>query len=98
MTNLIPLLDNVLVEVLEKEKETKSWFALPNWDNEQIGIWKVVAIWPWKMLDSWVISHVDIEEWDIIHFIKYQGNNEIKDWDNKYLVINHNALLAKVKK
>ncbi len=94
MSILIPLEDHVIVETIEEEQTTKSWIVLPDTSKEKPWRGKVVAVWTWKILDSWQRAPMDIKVWDVIYFTKYSPD-EISVDNKKYLVIRHSSILAK---
>ncbi len=94
MTNLKPLWDHVVLEVIEKENETKSGIVLPSKGDEKPSMAKVVAVGPGKQLEDGSRSDMDVEEWDVVVFTKYSPD-EVEVDGNEYLVIKYSSILAK---
>lgn len=96
---LIPLEDHIIVEPIEQEQVTKGWIVLPDTAKDKPQKWRVVAVWPWKILDNWNRWPMDVKVWDIVYFTKYSPDElEVIDekWERKkLLVIRHNSILAK---
>lgn len=87
-----PLHDHVVLEVIEKEKTTKSGIILTTEDKDTTIIAKVVAIGPGKYNNGkYEPMHVSIN--DRVVFKKY-STNEIKIKDNNYLIVKESDILG----
>jgi len=80
-----PLMDRVLVELVEKEKKTESGIIIPDTAKEKPQNGKVVSVGEDVEL---------VQEGDEILFAKYSGN-ELK-FDNKdYIILKEDEILGK---
>ena len=98
MTNLVPIEDHIIVEPMEQETKTAGWILLPDSSKEKPWKWKVVAVWPGKILENWQRSPMDVKFWDLVYFTKYSPDEieMMQEWKSKkYLVIRHSSILAK---
>lgn len=90
---LKPLEDYVLLEPLKEDNKTKSGIILPE-SKEKPNKWKVMAVWPGKILDDGSRWPMDVKEGDIVYFTTYSPDEIEVNW-KKYLVIRHSSLLWK---
>ncbi|BDU50239.1 co-chaperone GroES [Haliovirga abyssi] len=82
-----PLGDRVLVKSVEVEVKTKSGIVLPDTvSKEKPTLGELVAVGDGKLASELNVGQKVI-------FAKYSGT-EIKDNDEKYLILNYNDLLA----
>ena len=91
-----PLADRVLVEPIEKEEITASGIVLPETakENPQEGL--VLAVGPWRLLDSGERAPMSVKVKDRVLYAKYAGT-ELKRDDKKYLILRESDILAKLK-
>lgn len=97
MTNLIPVEDHILVQAVEDEAVSKSWFILPESNKEKPSRGKVVAVGKWKILENGTRAPMDIIVGMTVYFTKYAPDelDLAKDGeDKKYLVVKHSSVLA----
>ena len=89
MNNIEPLGARVLVKVLEQESMTASGIVLPETAKEkpQQGIVEAVGTEDDMM--------TDLQAGDKVLFAKYSGT-EIKQGDEKYLLLNEDDILARI--
>ncbi len=93
--NIKPLADQVLIEPLEKEEQTKGGILLPPeaTDKERPEQGKVVAVGPGKKDSEGKIVPMEIKTGDRVLFTKY-GPNDIKVDDKEYLIAKQEDILA----
>jgi len=93
-----PLADNVLIEPIKQEEQTKGGIILPKTaEKERPEQGKVIAVGPGKRDSSGKIIPVGIKEGDKVLFTKY-GPNEIKVDDKEYLIAKEEDILAIIEK
>lgn len=64
---LHPLEDNIILEKIEEEV-TVIWLILPDDKKNKA---RVVAVWPWKLLESWIRTPIEVKPWDVVYFNKH---------------------------
>lgn len=89
MTNIEPLGARVLVKILEQESMTASGIVLPDTAKEkpQQGIVEAIGT------EEDMVT--DLKEGDKVLFAKYSGT-EIKQGDDKLLLLNEDDVLARI--
>ncbi|MFH1047444.1 MAG: co-chaperone GroES [Patescibacteria group bacterium] len=88
-----PLADRVLVKPLT-ETETKSGIVIPETvEKERPEKGEVIAVGPGKLLKDGNRSPMEVKVGDKVMFKKY-GPDEIKDGDQKLLVIEESDIVA----
>lgn len=97
MMNIKPLEDNILLEVIEEEKVTSAWIVLLDKKEERPSKWVVVAFGEWKVLENGTRWAMDVEKWDVVYFKKHHADEIEVGWVN-YIVVRHNAVIARERK
>ncbi len=87
-----PLLDRVLLEPKENEKETKSGIILPTAAQEKSQIAKVVAVGEGGMIDGNKVE-MQVSVGDSVLYSKYAGTEVTHD-DKKYVIVRQADILA----
>jgi chaperonin GroES len=93
MSNLKPLGDRLIIEVLEEEQVTASGIVLPDSAKEKPQRGRVISVGPGRYEDGKLVP-VDVVEGDEIIFSKY-GGTEVKVEGNEYLILRESDVLAK---
>ncbi|HLD96171.1 MAG TPA: co-chaperone GroES [Patescibacteria group bacterium] len=88
-----PLLDNVLIEPMEREQQLPSGIVIPDTAKEKPQEGKVVAVGPGKMEKGELVK-IDVKVGDRVLYKRY-GGDEIKDMEGKeYLMVSADDILA----
>ncbi|OGC70473.1 co-chaperone GroES [candidate division WWE3 bacterium RIFCSPLOWO2_02_FULL_53_10] len=88
-----PLLNNVLIEPMEREQQLPSGIVIPDTAKEKPQEGKVVAVGPGKM-DHGQLVKPDVKIGDHVLYKRY-GGDEIKDMEGKeYLMVSAEDILA----
>ncbi|OGC60055.1 co-chaperone GroES [candidate division WWE3 bacterium RIFCSPLOWO2_01_FULL_53_14] len=88
-----PLLNNVLIEPMEREQQLPSGIVIPDTAKEKPQEGKVVAVGPGKM-DHGQLVKPDVKIGDHVLYKRY-GGDEIKDMEGKeYLMVSSDDILA----
>jgi len=95
-SNLKPLGDKVIVEVLEAQDRTKGGIILPDTAKEKPQEAKVIAVGSGKTLNSGKVVPPEVKAGDTVLFGKYSGS-EIKVGSKEFLIINQDDILAVIK-
>ncbi|MGI9952291.1 co-chaperone GroES [Moorellaceae bacterium AZ2] len=93
--SLKPLGDRVLVKVVEAEAKTKAGIVLPDTAKEKPQQGEVVAVGPGRVLENGQRVPMEVKQGDRIIFAKYAGT-EIKEREEKYLLVSERDILAVV--
>src|SRR5437773_12323402 len=93
--NLQPLVDRLIIEVLEQEETTGSGIVLPDTAREKPQRGRVLAVGPGGRNDEGEIMPMEVAEGDEIIFSKY-GGTEIKLGTDEVLILRESDVLAKV--
>lgn len=93
MNKLIPLWENILVQVVPQESVSALGIILPD-SNEKPGYGTVIAVWEDKQLDNGTISKPQVSIWDVVYFTKYSPD-EVEVDGEPYLIIKASSILAK---
>ncbi|MFH1388973.1 MAG: co-chaperone GroES [Patescibacteria group bacterium] len=88
-----PLLDNILIEPLERERQTASGIVIPDSAKEKPQEGKVVATGPGKPNDAGVFIKPQVKVGDTVIYKKW-GGNEIKIAGKDYLIVKEEDILA----
>lgn len=92
--NIKPLADNVLIEPIKEEEQTKTGILLPDTaEKESPEQGKVIAVGPGKMNSSGKIVPPQVKVGDTVLFTKYSPN-EIKVGEKEYLIIKAEDILG----
>jgi len=93
MSKLIPLWENVVVQVLAQDPVSSSGIILPD-SKDKPAFGTVVAVGEWKLLDNGTRAPLSVWVGDIVYFTKYSPD-EIEVDQQTYLVIKASSILAK---
>jgi len=93
--NLQPLVDRLIVEVLEEEETTVGGIVLPDTAKEKPQRGRVLAVGPGSRDDNGKFVPMDLAEGDEIVFSKY-GGTEIRIGTDDVLILRESDVLAKV--
>lgn len=89
---LKPLFDRVVLEIQEKETESKMGIILPNLAKEKSQIAKVVAVGEGGLFDGQKVE-MKVKVGDMVLYAKYSGT-EFEDDGKKYIIIRQADILA----
>ena len=87
-----PLLDRVLIKMVESEETTKSGIILSSGSQEKPQIAEVIAVGPGKIEDGKEVK-MFIKEGDRVIINKYSGT-EIKYEGTEYTIVKQEDILA----
>lgn len=87
-----PLVDNILVEPLEREAKTPAGIVIPDTAKEKPQEGKVIAVGPGKW-ESGKLIKSEVKKGDRVLYRRY-GGNEIKVDGKEYLVVGIDDILA----
>ena len=87
-----PLLDRVLIKMVESEETTKSGIILSSGSQEKPQIAEVIAVGPGKVEDGKEVK-MYIEEGDKVIINKYSGT-EVKYEGTEYTIVKQEDILA----
>ena len=88
-----PLLNNVLIEPMEREQQLPSGIVIPDTAKEKPQGGRVAAVGPGKM-DHGQLVKPDVKIGDHVLYKRY-GGDEIKDMEGKeYLMVSAEDILA----
>ncbi len=90
--NIKPLLDNVLIEPLERETQLPSGLVIPDTAKEKPQEGKVVAVGPGKMEKGEMIKP-QVKVGDRVIYKRY-GGDELKIDGKDYLIVSADDILA----
>lgn len=93
MSKLIPLWENILVQIVTQETVSASGIILPN-SNEKPWYGTVIAVWDGKILDNGTLVKPLVSIWDVVYFTKYSPD-EVELDGQSYLIIKSSSILAK---
>ncbi len=91
--NLKPLADRLVVRPQEQLQTTQSGLVLPETAKEKPQQGEVVAVGPGRRDDNGKRIPMDVAVGDIVLYAKY-GGTEIKQDDDKLLVLKESDILA----
>ncbi|MBR2704155.1 MAG: co-chaperone GroES [Clostridia bacterium] len=89
---LRPLLDRVIVKMIETEESTKSGIIIGSSSKEKSHIAEVVSVGPGKVIDG-NIEEIYIRKGDKVVINKYSGT-EINHEGEEYIVLKQEDILA----
>ena len=95
MTNLKPLDDRVVIEVLEAEERTAGGIVLPDTAQEKPQRGKVTAVGPGRLLKSGTRAALGLKVGDEVLFGKYAGT-EVTVNEIEFKILRESEILAKV--
>jgi len=93
MSKLIPLWENILVQITPQETVSALGIILPD-SNEKPWYGTVVAVWEGKLLDNGMLVQPVVSIGDVVYFTKYSPDEIEVDWQS-YLIIKSSSILAK---
>jgi len=93
MVSIMPLHDRIVVERTEAEGRTAGGIVLPDSAKEKPKQGTVIAVGSGRVLDSGVVSLVDVKKGDRVLFGGFAGS-EIRLNGKEYLILNENEVLA----
>lgn len=87
-----PLYNHVVLELIEAEKKTASGIILPDKNNEQPAIGKIIAVGSGKVVDGKTIP-LQVKEQDKVVYKKY-ATTEVKLDGKSYHIVSEDDILA----
>lgn len=96
MSNLKPLGDKVVVQVLEEEDKTAGGIYLPDTAKKKPQEGKVIAVGSGRILDDGSRSKLTVKPGDRVLFAKY-GGNEVNLGVDEYTILDEDQIYAIVK-
>lgn len=93
MSQLKPLGDKVVVEIVDAEDKTASGIYLPDSAKKKPQEGKVVAIGAGRVLDSGERNQLTVKPGDRVLFSKY-GGNEVEVDGNEYTILDEDQIYA----
>lgn len=93
MSNIKPLLDNILIEPLEKEQKTASGIFIPDTAKEKPQEGLVVEVGPGRLDESGKMISMGVKKGDRVLYKKW-GGNEIKLDGKEYLIVKMEDILG----
>ena len=91
---LKPLLDRVVVKMLEAEETTKSGIILSSGSKEKPQIAEVIAVGPGGKVDGETVE-MQVKKGDNVIVSKYSGT-EVKYEGTEYIIVRQDDILAVV--
>ena len=91
--SLRPLVDRVLLKIVEKEEKIKGGIFLPDTAKEKPQKGEVVAVGTGKVTSDGKKVPIEVKVGDKVIFSRYAGN-EVKDGEEKYLLVNERDILG----
>ncbi len=89
-----PLLDRVVLKIIEAEETTKSGILIASSSKEKPHIARVVAVGPGGTVDGKEVK-MQVNVGDRVIFSKYAGT-EVKYEDEDYIIVRQDDILAVV--
>lgn len=93
MSNLKPLGDKVVVELVEQEEKTASGIYLPDTAKKKPQTGKIIAIGAGRVLDNGERNKLSVKVGDKVLFSKYGGNEVTLD-GNDYTILDEDQIYA----
>lgn len=93
MSNLKPLGDKVVVQVLESEDKTASGIYLPDSAKKKPQTGKVIATGNGRVLDNGERNTLTVQVGDVVLFSKYGGNEVTVDGED-YMILDEDQIYA----
>ena len=87
-----PLMDRVVLKMVEAEETTKSGIVLAGAAKEKPQVAEVIAVGPGGMVDGKEVT-MCVKAGDKVVFTKYAGT-EVKYEGEEYIIISQNDILA----
>ena len=96
MSNLTPLGDKVVVQVLDEEEKTAGGIYLPDSAKKKPQEGKVIAVGNGRILDDGTRNKLSVKAGDRVIFAKY-GGNEVTLGTDEYTILDEDQIYAIVK-
>ncbi len=93
MSNLKPLGDKVVVQLMEQEDKTASGIFLPDSAKKKPQTGKVIAIGNGRVLDNGDRNTLTVKKGDSVLFSKYGGNEVTIDGED-YTILDEDQIYA----
>lgn len=93
MSNLKPLGDKVVVELVEQEDKTASGIYLPDTAKKKPQTGKIIAVGGGRVLDNGERNKLSVKVGDKVLFSKYGGNEVTLD-GNDYTILDEDQIYA----
>lgn len=93
MSNLRPLGDKVVVQVIESEDKTSSGIYLPDSAKKKPQTGKIIAVGNGRVLDSGERNALTVKKGDTVLFSKY-GGNEVTIDGEEYTILDEDQIYA----
>lgn len=93
MSNLKPLGDKVVVELVEQEDKTASGIYLPDTAKKKPQTGKIIAIGTGRVLDNGERNKLSVKVGDKVLFSKYGGNEVTLDGSD-YTILDEDQIYA----
>lgn len=93
MSNLKPLGDKVVVQVMDQEEKTASGIYLPDTAKKKPQQGKIIAVGSGRILDDGSRNKLTVKEGDTVLFSKY-GGNEVNIDGKEYTILDEDQIYA----
>ena len=93
---LVPLGDRVVLKQVEAEETTASGIVLPGQAQEKPQQAEVIAVGPGGVVDGKEVK-MEVAVGDKVIYSKYSGTESKDGWQQKYIIVKQNDILAIVK-
>lgn len=93
MSNLRPLGDKVVVQLLEEEEKTAGGIYLPDAAKKKPQEGKIIAVGPGRILDDGSRNKIAVKVGDRVIFSKY-GGNEVTIGSDEYTILDEDQVYA----
>lgn len=93
MSNLRPLGDKVVVQVMESEEKTASGIFLPDSAKKKPQTGKIIAVGSGRVLDNGERNSLTVKQGDTVLFSKY-GGNEVTIDGEEYTILDEDQIYA----
>jgi len=93
MSNLKPLGDKVVVQLIESEEKTASGIYLPDSAKKKPQTGKVIATGNGRVLDNGERNTLTVQVGDVVLFSKYGGNEVTVDGE-EYTILDEDQIYA----
>lgn len=88
-----PLDERVVLKLVEAEEKTKGGIVLPDTAKEKPQKGEVVAVGSGKVMENGKKAPLEVKAGDKVFFSRYSGT-EVKDGEEKFLIVNERDILA----
>ncbi len=88
-----PLGERVVLKLVEAEEKTKGGIVLPDTAKEKPQKGEVVAVGSGKVMENGKKAPLEVKAGDKVFFSRYSGT-EVKDGEEKFLIVNERDILA----